>query len=115
MAPEQKFSLAATQTFSLGDMGSLAFPMSYSMVGEQYSRPFNREDWDRVDSYESIDGRLAWRSPSEAFAVAAFVKNAQDERNVLRYNTPSTFTRMQDAEMSDPMTYGIQIRYDFGQ
>jgi len=115
MAPEQKFSLAATQTFSLGDMGSLALTMSYSQVGEQYSRSFNRDDWDRVDSYDSIDGRLAWRSPSEAFTVAAFVKNAQDERNVLRYDTPSTVTRMQNAEVSDPMTYGIQVRYDFGQ
>ncbi|WP_193408709.1 TonB-dependent receptor [Thalassotalea crassostreae] len=113
MAPETKASIAATQHFELNDMGAIALTASYSYVGEQYSREFNRDDFDKVDSYDSIDARLAWTSPEEAFVVAAFVKNAADERNVLRYSSPSTQTRMQASELSDPITYGVQLRYSF--
>ncbi|NMP15480.1 TonB-dependent receptor [Thalassotalea sp. Y01] len=113
MAPENKFSIAGTQYFDLNDKGSIALTASYSYVGEQYSREFNRDDIDKVDSYDSIDARLSWTSPEEAFVIAAFVKNAGDERNVLRYSAPSTQTRMQAAELSDPITYGLQLRYSF--
>jgi iron complex outermembrane receptor protein len=85
----------------------------YSYVGEQYSRSFNSSDWDQVNSYYRIDARLSWTSPSEAFEVAAFVRNAADERDVLRYSTPSTVTRLQNAELSDPISYGLQLRYNF--
>lgn len=113
MAPENKFSLSGTQYFELGDNGSVALTASYSYVGDQYSRAFNRDDFDKVDSYDSIDARIAWTSPEEAFVVAAFVQNAGDDRNVLRYNTPAPETRMQDAELSDPILYGVQLRYNF--
>jgi iron complex outermembrane receptor protein len=85
----------------------------YSYVGEQYSRSFNRSDWDQVDSYDRIDARLSWTSASEAFEVAAFVRNAVDERDTLRYSTPSTVTRLQNVELSDPISYGLQVRYSF--
>jgi iron complex outermembrane receptor protein len=113
MAPETKYSLSATQYFELDDMGEVALTASYSYVGEQYSRAFNRDDFDKVDSYDSIDARLAWTSPEEAFVIAAFVKNAGDERNVLLNSTPAPETRMQAAELSDPISYGLQIRYNF--
>lgn len=113
MAPETKYSFSATQYFELDEMGSIALTASYSYVGEQYSRAFNRDDWDKVDSYNSIDGRVAWTSPEESFVISAFVKNAGDERNVLLNSTPSPETRMQAAELSDPISYGLQIRYNF--
>ncbi len=113
MAPENKFSIAGTQYFELEDMGVISLTASYSFVGEQYSRAFNRDDFDKVDSYDSIDGRIAWTSPEENFVIAAFVKNAGDDRYVLRYNTPSPETRMQAAELSDPISYGIQVRYNY--
>lgn len=113
MAPKHKFSLAGTQYFELEENGSIALTASYSYVGDQYSRAFNRDDIDKVDAYGSIDGRLAWTSPEEAFVVAAFVKNASNDRNVLRYSTPAPETRMQAAEISDPISYGIQLRYNF--
>jgi|TARA_B110000091_G_scaffold41352_1_gene44800 iron complex outermembrane receptor protein len=113
MAPETKYSLSATQYFDFNDMGSIALTASYSYVGEQFSRAFNRDDWDKVDSYNSVDGRLAWTSPEESFVVAAFVKNASDERNVLLNSTPAPETRMQATELSDPILYGIQVRYNF--
>lgn len=113
MAPENKFSIAGTQYFELEDMGMIAITASYSYVGEQYSRAFNRDDFDKVDSYDSIDARIAWTSPEESFVISAFVKNAGDDRNVLRYNTPAPETRMQAAELSDPISYGVQLRYNF--
>jgi iron complex outermembrane receptor protein len=113
MAPENKFSVSATQFFELDDMGTVLLTAGYSYVGEQYSRSFNRSDWDQVDSYDRIDARLSWTSESEAFEVAAFVRNAADERDILRYTTPSTVTRLQNVELSDPISYGLQVRYSF--
>lgn len=113
MAPETKFSLTATQYVELEDMGLLTFTAGYSYVGEQYARAFNLEDWDKVDSYDNIDGRVSWTSPEETFVVAAFVKNAGDERDAIAKSSPSTVTRMQASTLSDPMSYGIQARYNF--
>jgi iron complex outermembrane receptor protein len=113
MAPENKFSVSASQFFELDNLGTVLLTAGYSYVGEQYSRSFNRSDWDQVDSYNRIDARLSWTSESEAFEVAAFVRNAADERDILRYTTPSTVTRLQNVELSDPISYGLQVRYSF--
>jgi iron complex outermembrane receptor protein len=113
MAPENKFSVSASQFFDLDDNGTVLLTVGYSKVGEQYSRAFNRSDWDLVDSYDRIDARLSWTSESEAYEVAAFVRNADDGRDALRYSTPSTVTRLQNVQLSDPISYGIQLRYNF--
>jgi iron complex outermembrane receptor protein len=113
MAPETKFSLTATQYVELENMGLLTFTAGYSYVGEQYSRAFNLEDWDKVDSYDNIDARVSWTSPEESYVIAAFVKNAGDERNAIYKSSPSTVTRLQASEISDPISYGIQLRYNF--
>jgi iron complex outermembrane receptor protein len=113
MAPENKFSVSVAQFFDLDDMGSVLLTAGYSYVGEQHSRAFNRDDWDRVDNYDRVDARLSWTSASQALEVAAFVRNAADKRDILRYTTPSTVTRLQNIELSDPITYGLQVRYSF--
>jgi iron complex outermembrane receptor protein len=113
MAPETKFSLSASQYFELDDLGTVMLTAGYSYVGEQYSRAFNRSDWDLVDSYDRIDARLSWTSESEAFEVAAFVRNASDDRNVLRKSAPNTTGRQQSVELSDPINIGLQVRYNF--
>lgn len=113
MSPDNKFSLSATQYFDLGNSGSLSMTASYSYVGEQFSRPFNRSDWDTVDSYDRIDARLTWLSPSDAIEISAFVRNAGDDREILRLDAPSTVSRMQNAELSDPIAFGLQLKYSF--
>lgn len=113
LAPESKFSVSASHFFELNDMGTILLTAGYSYVGEQYSRAFNRSDWDRVDGYDRFDARLSWTSENEALEVAAFVRNAADERDILRYSTPSTVTRLQNVELSDPISFGLQVRYSF--
>jgi iron complex outermembrane receptor protein len=94
-------------------MGIVSITAGYSYVGEQYSRAFNRDDWDLVDSYDRLDARISWTSPSEAFEVAAFVRNAADERDILRTNAPNTTGRTRAIELADPISYGVQVRYNF--
>ena len=113
MAPETKFSLTATQYIELEDMGLITLTAGYSYVGEQYSRAFNLDKWDKVDSYDNIDARVSWTSPEEAFVIAAFVKNVGDERDAIYNSSPSTVTRMQASTLSDPISYGLQLRYNF--
>ncbi|MFT5529288.1 MAG: iron complex outermembrane receptor protein [Alteromonadaceae bacterium] len=113
MAPDTKFSLSASQYFELEDNGTVMLTVGYSYVGEQYTRAFNRSDWDLVDSYDRIDARLSWTSEDEAYVVAAFVRNGADERNFLYNNTPDTTGRSQSFQLSDPISYGLQLRYNF--
>jgi iron complex outermembrane receptor protein len=94
-------------------MGLITLTAGYSYVGEQYSRAFNLDKWDKVDSYDNIDARVSWTSPEETFVIAAFVKNAGDERDAIYNSSPSTVTRMQASTLSDPISYGLQLRYNF--
>jgi iron complex outermembrane receptor protein len=113
MAPESKFSLNLIQYVELGDMGILSLSAGYSWVGEQYTRSFNREDWDKVDSYDNIDARISWSSPDETYVISAFVKNAADERDLIHRSAPFPDTRGSSGEYTDPVTYAVQLRYNF--
>ncbi|MGB0938150.1 MAG: TonB-dependent receptor domain-containing protein, partial [Colwellia sp.] len=113
MAPESKFSLNLIQYVELGDMGTMSFSAGYSWVGEQYSRAFNREDWDLVESYDNIDARVSWVSPESSYEISAFVKNAGDERDIIHRSAPFPDTRGASAEYTDPMSYAIQVKYNF--
>jgi iron complex outermembrane receptor protein len=113
MAPESKFSLNLIQYVELGDMGLLSLSAGYSWVGEQYTRSFNREDWDKVESYDNIDARVSWSSPEDTYEITAFVKNAGDERDMIYRSAPFPDTRGSSGEYTDPVTYAIQVRYNF--
>ena len=113
MAPESKFSLNLIQYVELGDMGMLSLSAGYSWVGEQYTRSFNRDDWDKVDSYDNLDARISWSSPEDTYVISAFVKNAGDERDLIYRSAPFPDTRGSSGEYTDPVTYAVQLRYNF--
>jgi iron complex outermembrane receptor protein len=113
MAPESKFSLNLIQYVELSDMGILSLSAGYSWVGEQYTRSFNRDDWDKVDSYDNIDVRVSWSSPEDTYVISAFVKNAGHERDLIYRSAPFPDTRGSSGEYTDPVTYAVQLRYNF--
>lgn len=113
MAPESKFSLNLIQYIELGDMGELSLSAGYSWIGEQYTRSFNRDDWDKVESYDNLDARVSWTSPDETYVISAFVKNAGDERDLIHRSAPFPDTRGASGEYTDPVTYAVQVRYNF--
>jgi iron complex outermembrane receptor protein len=113
MAPESKFSLNLIQYVELGDMGILSLSAGYSWVDKQYTRSFNRDDWDLVDSYDNIDARISWSSPDDTYVISAFVKNLGDARDMIHRSAPFPDTRGSSAEYTDPVTYAVQLRYNF--
>ncbi|WP_019028829.1 TonB-dependent receptor [Colwellia piezophila] len=113
MAPESKFSLNLIQFVELGDMGMLSLSAGYSWIGEQYTRSFNRDDWDKVESYDNVDARISWSSPEDTYVISAFVKNAGDNRDLIHRSAPFPDTRGSSGEYTDPVTYAIQLRYNF--
>ncbi|TWX64152.1 hypothetical protein ESZ36_21035 [Colwellia demingiae] len=113
MAPESKFSLNLIQYVELSDMGLLTLSAGYSWIGEQYTRSFNRDDWDKVESYDNIDARVSWSSPEDTYVISAFVKNAGDERDLIHRSAPFPDTRGASGEYTDPVTYAVQLRYNF--
>ena len=100
--------------FDIGNNGHLSATIAYSYVGEQYSRAFNLEQWDKIESNSRTDIRVNWRSPAYNWNVDLWVKNLADERNVIHMGVPSTVTRLSTGEISQPLTWGISAAYNFG-
>jgi iron complex outermembrane receptor protein len=114
LAPDSKFSLAVKHYFDIGEKGELSATVAYSYVGEQFDRAFNYAAWDKVESYDRTDARVTWVSPQDSWNVELWVKNASDDRQTLRTDVPSTVTRLRTGEVTQPMTYGLNVTYNFG-
>jgi len=113
LAPEHKASLSAIQYFYLDDLGEVSLMAGYSYIGDQYGRSFNREDWDKIEAYDTIDARITWTSSEDTFAISLWAKNISDDRHMITAGAPSTTTRLRTGEVTDPRSYGIKVQYNF--
>ena len=87
--------------------------MGYSLIGDQYGRAFNRDDWDKIDDYDRIDVRANWLSPNATWSVTAWAKNIADDRHFLTSGAPDTTVHLRGHEISDPQSYGVKVQYNF--
>lgn len=113
LSPKNKFSLSILKYFPLEDSGEISVMLGYSAIGDQYGRAFNRDDWDKIDSYDRTDARINWLSPDGSWSVTAWVKNISDDRNFLTAGAPSTEAQVRTNEISDPRFYGLKVEYVF--
>jgi len=113
LSPESKFSLSAMQYFEFEDAGEISLMVGYSYIGEQYGRAFNRDDWDKINSYDVIDARLNWTSPDADWEITAWIKNIADDRDMITAGAPSTTTRLRTGEANAPQSYGLKVKYNF--
>ena len=109
--PESKLSLFADYEWPLNANGRLNFLASYSYISEVYFSAFENE-LDRAPSYDRIDLRATWTSPSENFQVTGFVNNVTDEigiRQILQHGVDEGFRRT--AQVTEPRVYGVELSY----
>ena len=110
LTPDHKLSLWTSAQWDW-DWASMAASISYSYVGEQYMSPFNRDDYDLVDSWDRWDAQLsASRGP---WSVTAYVKNIADERNWIFRERPTTTSHNYGpgTQLSAPRTWGLRLTH----
>ena len=113
-SPELTVSLGAQYTFVLPGDYSLVTRLDYYWQDEMYGRIFNRDPIDQIDSWDIWNAQATVRSPDASWFVRAFIKNIEDDDNVvgMYVSDPSSglFTNVFTIE---PRTYGLAVGYNF--
>jgi len=112
LMPENKVSLNLVYFWKAFDL-DWAATTSYFFTDDQWSTPFNNTAYDLVESYDQWDARLTAINEEENWEVTAFVRNIEDDREVLTRGRPSTVTHNAQSGLSAPRQYGIRLSYNF--
>ncbi|MEM1114079.1 MAG: TonB-dependent receptor [Pseudomonadota bacterium] len=100
--------------YSAGVAGfETSLAVSYLYTAGQYMSAFNREDLDRVDSRDRWDARWTLASAGGSWAMTAFVKNINDDRDIVYLRRPLASTQLATADVTAPRTYGLRLDYRF--
>lgn len=111
--PEVKMSLFGSYNIPLGNAGSVELLANYSYIGDVYFSAFE-DELDRAPSYERVDFRASWNSPSQQWIVSAFLNNAFDEigiRQIERGGVADGYRRT--AQVTEPRVVGLEVTYAF--
>ena len=109
--PESKVSLFGDYEILLNNNGRLNLIGSYSYISEVHFSAFET-DLDRAPSYDRLDLRATWTSPSEMIQVTGFVNNVFDEigiRQILQHGVDDGYRRT--AQVTEPRVYGLELSY----
>ena len=111
LTPDHKVSLNATVNWELLNL-DWAATLSYMYTGDQYMNPFNREDLDFIDSWDRWDANLTLRPNDGKWSVMAWVKNINDDREIVARGRPSTVNHLASYTLTAPRTYGLRFAYN---
>jgi outer membrane receptor protein involved in Fe transport len=113
-SPDYKINVGAQYSFPLGATGwSATVRGDYVRQGSYFAREFNTPN-DRIKGWSIGNALLRVTSPSETFAIEAFVKNIGDSDAI-------TSSIIEDAQVGsyrnvrvlEPRTYGVSARFSF--
>lgn len=110
-----KWSGAATyaHTFDLGDGGTVVLDGTMQFASRRWLG-FDYVEPQDVGGYATFDANLTYTAPDERWSLAAFVRNIGEEAvytgaGVHAFAPPLTY-----ATIAPPRTYGVRLRYNFG-
>jgi len=110
-APKHSANAYATYTHEMADGGTIAATVEWRYQGLSYYDPDNN-DIATIPSYNIWDARLAWKSESGAYEIAAWGQNLGNEE----YRT-HVFTqrgsRIAFARYGMPRTYGLTLTVNY--
>jgi iron complex outermembrane receptor protein len=112
LTPEHKLSANATLSWGMLNL-DWSLTGSYMYTGEQFMEPFNREDYDAIDSWDRLDANLVMRPKHGQWQVTTWVKNIGDDRETVFRGRPSTVNHLTEVTLTPPRTYGVRFSYDF--
>ena len=110
MAPKNNYAIGADMQFPLWG-GELFIQGDFVYRDDFYTNP-NNLPVNLTESYHLLNGRLGWTSGSGAWTVYAWGQNLSDETAQI-WNSRS-FLRVARASYTNPRTYGLALRWNFG-
>jgi outer membrane receptor protein involved in Fe transport len=112
-APEWQFSAGAQYRFRLPADYSLTARIDYFWQEEMYARIFN-QPIDKIDSWDIWNAQATLMSPDESWFLRAFVKNINDDDNIVgQYVTDPSSGMFTNVFLIEPRTYGLAAGYSF--
>jgi iron complex outermembrane receptor protein len=110
--PEHKVSFSATYYWNLLEL-DWSGTVSYFYTDDSWATAFNNPLYDRIDHYDRWDARVTAGTAERDWELAAFVRNIEDDREVVALDRPSTVTHNAQTTLSEPRTYGVSLTYNF--
>ena len=111
--PEWKYTTWASYTLPLSGGSNIEFFGVYNWIDDVYYSPFESES-EKAESYDRLDLRATWKSPSDKWVVSGFVNNIFDDvgvLQVLRQGEGEFFRRT--GGVTSPRLYGVEMTYRF--
>ena len=114
-APEFQVALLASYRIDLGEWGSVTPIVRATWTDDYFTRPTNRDDFDRIDSHTRTDVRVRWESADERFSAEIYAENLEDEINYLRTIAVEFPPTAAGISISQPRVYGVRMWYRWGE
>jgi iron complex outermembrane receptor protein len=112
-APEQSFKIGAEYTANVSERFELTGRIDYFWQDDYFATEFNKPS-DVIDSWQQMDAQLVLRPIDGDWSVRAFVKNLQDNDDIIRIGQDGPLVgRFRTASILEPRTYGVELRYPF--
>lgn len=110
-SPSYTVSLAATQEFTLGDLGNIAATVNAVYTDKFYSQLSNAPVT-LVPSNWLVNARIAYTDPSDRFELALFAKNLLNEKRQI-YAFDITNIGLVETNYGEPQQFGAEFRVNF--
>ncbi|MFT4613961.1 MAG: iron complex outermembrane receptor protein [Bacteroidia bacterium] len=110
--PEHKVSANLTYFWEMLDLDWSA-TTSYFYTDDFWTTPFNNPEYDTVDSVDTWDARIAVSDEAKKWTITGFVRNIEDDREIVGRARPSTVTSNAQYELSAPRIMGVSLDYNF--
>jgi iron complex outermembrane receptor protein len=111
-APENKLSLNLIYGWEAMNL-NWRVAGSYLYTDEIYMSAFNLDEFDKIDSWDRWDARFTVGSQDLTWEATAFVKNINDDREVILRDRPDPTAHGMVSALTDPRTYGVRLTYNF--
>lgn len=110
--PEHKVSANVTFLWKIAEL-DWTFTTSYLYTDESWADAFNNPELDRIDSFDEWNLRLAVSDADRVWRAEAFVRNLEDDREVVGRGRPSTVTGNAGVDLQNPRVMGVNLEYNF--
>ncbi|MFT5574331.1 MAG: iron complex outermembrane receptor protein [Cryomorphaceae bacterium] len=112
-APEKSFKIGAEYTANISEKYELTGRVDYYWQDDYFATEFNKSS-DVIDSWQQMDAQLVLRPMDADWSVRAFVKNIQDNDDIIRNGQDGPLVgRFRTVSVLEPRTYGVELRFPF--
>lgn len=110
-SPRFTANLGAEFIYPVSNLGEISLRADYQYQSKSFFTPFNRA-LSQQDSFDLFNARLAFRSASEQWQIAVFVKNAFNEEYFLNILESAVEAGKPEGFLASPRTYGVQVIFE---